>query len=309
MAAALAPLAPAFGMDPVERALRVGGEREAAKRSEEDAGTLAGTNISALRFWLRSIREGSYMVIAQAAQHVGPSLWHHQGLAAAISPALASHLEVTDNRHLRILLRHGITPIVKYCPPAVRPPWLLPIFGVLMPLMHGVLTEGWQRVAATAAGAGGSGSSGGAQPAQQQQQKLSEEMIGETVLRELSREYALLLVEVAKGIGGTSSSSSGGNTAAGGRSSSGGGSSSQGGAGSSNGAAHGTGGLQPTTSGGFGGFPAEGGSSGGNRGVESVLETLWKYDPRAIQALMATAVAGLCWPDAQSGGKLCGVCR
>lgn len=44
MQAALAPLGPAFGMDPVERALRTGGEasRDAAKKSEEDAGTLAG---------------------------------------------------------------------------------------------------------------------------------------------------------------------------------------------------------------------------------------------------------------------------
>jgi hypothetical protein len=177
---------------------------------------------------------------------------------------------------------------------------------VLMPLMHQVLTEGWQRVAATAAGAGSSSSSsaGGAQPAQQQQQqKLSEEMIGETILRELSREYALLLVEVAKGIGGTSSSGGGG-TAAAGRSGSGGGSSSQGGAGSSDGA--GTA-LQQSIPGGFAG---DAGSSGKSvKGVESVLETLWRYDPHAIQALMATALAGLCWPDAQSAGKLCGVCR
>lgn len=40
--AALSPIAAAFQMDPVERALRVGGEREVAKKSEEDAGTIAG---------------------------------------------------------------------------------------------------------------------------------------------------------------------------------------------------------------------------------------------------------------------------
>jgi hypothetical protein len=38
----IAPLAPAFEMDAVERALRSGGERDAAKKSEEDAGTIAG---------------------------------------------------------------------------------------------------------------------------------------------------------------------------------------------------------------------------------------------------------------------------
>lgn len=40
--AALSPLAPAFGMDAVERAIRMGGEREIAKKSEGDAGTIAG---------------------------------------------------------------------------------------------------------------------------------------------------------------------------------------------------------------------------------------------------------------------------
>jgi hypothetical protein len=129
----IAPLAAAFEMDAVERALRSGGEREAAKRSEEDAGTIAGrswrwfcskinplvslaaddckhkttclatpntpptphltpwppphppgTNNPALRYWMRSIREGGYMVISYAAQGVGAPLWYNQGLAATV---------------------------------------------------------------------------------------------------------------------------------------------------------------------------------------------------------------------------------
>lgn len=42
----LLPIAAAFEMDPVEKALRVGGEREVAKKSEEDAGTIAGMSLS-----------------------------------------------------------------------------------------------------------------------------------------------------------------------------------------------------------------------------------------------------------------------
>jgi hypothetical protein len=38
----LAAIAAAFQMDPVEKAIRVGGERELAKKTEEDAGTIAG---------------------------------------------------------------------------------------------------------------------------------------------------------------------------------------------------------------------------------------------------------------------------
>jgi hypothetical protein len=40
--AQLAALQPAFRMDPVERALRMGGVREEAKKLEEDGGTIAG---------------------------------------------------------------------------------------------------------------------------------------------------------------------------------------------------------------------------------------------------------------------------
>lgn len=40
--AQLAALQPAFTMDPVEKALRMGGVREEAKKLEEDGGTLAG---------------------------------------------------------------------------------------------------------------------------------------------------------------------------------------------------------------------------------------------------------------------------
>lgn len=40
--AKLSPLQPAFRMDPVEKALRMGGVREEAKKLEEDGGTIAG---------------------------------------------------------------------------------------------------------------------------------------------------------------------------------------------------------------------------------------------------------------------------
>jgi hypothetical protein len=41
-----------------------------------------------------------------------------------------------DDRHVRILLRHAIAPLVVHCPANVRPPWLLPVFSVLLPNMH-----------------------------------------------------------------------------------------------------------------------------------------------------------------------------
>lgn len=266
----------------------------------------AGTNNSALRFWLRSIREGTYMIIAQVAQHVGAPFWQNPAIAQAVSGALSSHLSSMDQRHLRTLLRHAVQPLVTHCPPAVRPPWLVPVFNEVMPLLHHLLVASWQRVAAgatadgstpasTSSSAGGApgGSQGGAAaagaPQQQQQQRLSEEMVSESILRELSRDYAVLLVKVAD-------SSSSGNAGA----------SSSTGQPPGGGASSGAGAIAATA--------AEGTSNGASSGQqqqqqETVLLSVWRYCPQAVQAMMATAVAGLCWPDAPTAGKLCIVCR
>jgi hypothetical protein len=267
----------------------------------------AGTNNSALRFWLRSIREGTYMIIAQVAQHVGAPFWQNPAIAQAVSGALSSHLSSMDQRHLRTLLRHAVQPLVTHCPPAVRPPWLAPVFNEVMPLLHHLLVASWQRVAAgatadgsapasTSSSAGGApgGSQGGAAAAgapqqQQQQQRLSEEMVSESILRELSRDYAVLLVKVAD-------SSSSGNASA----------SSSTGQPPGGGASSGAGAIAATA--------AEGTSNGASSGQqqqqqETVLLSVWRYCPQAVQAMMATAVAGLCWPDAPTAGKLCIVCR
>jgi hypothetical protein len=244
------------------------------------------------------------MIIAQVAQHVGAPFWQNPAIAQAVSGALSSHLSALDQRHLRTLLRHAILPLVTHCPPPVRPPWLAPVFNEAMPLLHHLLVASWQRVAAgttadgsapgsTSSSAGGApgGSQGGASaagaPQQQQQQRLSEEMVSESILRELSRDYAVLLVKAAD-------SSSTGN--AGASSSTG---QPPGAASSSTGANAGT-----ASEGAPNGVP-----TGQQQQQETVLLSVWRYCPQAVQAMMATAVAGLCWPDAPTAGKLCIVCR
>ncbi|KAF6261995.1 armadillo-type protein [Scenedesmus sp. NREL 46B-D3] len=286
--ARLSPIAAAFRMDPVERALRVGGEREVAKKSEEEAGTIAGLNVPALRYWLRSIREGCYMITSYAAQHVGSTLWSNARLASMLPQALASHLDVMEDWHLRILLRHGLTPLMVHCPVAARPAWLLPILSSMLPLMHGRLSSGWGQVAAAAAGAGS-----GQQHQQQQQQQLSDEVVGETLLREVTREYVGMLVEAVRRAGAAlglpGSSNSGGTASANGGTA----------AAAANSAAAMTAGA-----------PAAAAAAAAAAGpAESVVETLWQYDGQAMQALMATAVAGMCWPDAPSAGKCTTICR
>jgi exportin-5 len=246
--------------------------------------------VPALRYWLRSIREGCYMITSYAAQHVGSTLWFNARLSSTLPQALASHLDVMEDRHLRILLRHGLTPLMVHCPVQARPAWLLPILSSMLPLMHGRLSSRWGQVAAAAAASAAGASSGG----QQQQQQLSDEVVGEMLLREVTREYVGMLVEAvrkagaAPGLPGSSSNSGSG-------------------AASANGAAAANAAVIAAAAAIAGAPQAAAAAAAGP--AESVVETLWTYDGQAMQALMATAVAGMCWPDAPSAGKCTTICR
>jgi hypothetical protein len=246
--------------------------------------------VPALRYWLRSIREGCYMITSYAAQHVGSTLWYNARLSSSLPQALASHLDVMEDRHLRILLRHGLTPLMVHCPVQARPAWLLPILSSMLPLMHGRLSSRWGQVAAAAAAAAAGAGSG---QQHQQQHQLSDEVLGETLLREVTREYVGMLVEAVRKAGaapGLPGSSNSGGTA-----------SANGGAAvvAANAAAAAIAGVPVAP-------PAAAAAAGPS---ESVVETLWQYDGQAMQALMATAVAGMCWPDAPSAGKCTTICR
>jgi hypothetical protein len=179
----LAPISEAFEMDPIERSLRAGHEKDAslARRAaaqqqqglqgqqqqqqggggDDFANTIAGTTPAALRYWLRAVREGSYLALASAAGSLGDAaLWLRQDLAAAVPSALASGLQDMELRHLRGLMRHGVAPLAQHCPQGVRGPWLLGLLCALLPAVHARLSEGWARVAAAAASTSSSASAG-----------------------------------------------------------------------------------------------------------------------------------------------------
>lgn len=270
------------------------------------------------------------MTVSHAAVYVGRTLWSNHNIAAAIPAALAAHLDVMDQRHLRMLLRHAIIPLTTHCPVEFRPAWLLPVFSVLMPSMYNTLGQQWSRLGQTGTYATSAGSEvvrgRGAddsqqqqqqQPAQQQQQKLSDEVVTDTILRELTREYFTLLVKVCpppdrsypflmppstSGANAGSSAGSVGSAVASGQSSFGFLMSGQ--------TATADGSMSRSSSDGGAGL----GTSvalGGNRAAEeeSVLETLWRHDVKAVQAIAGIAVAAMCWPDAQSASKASNVCR
>ena len=241
---------------------------------------LLGANLPALRHWLKSIRESTYLTVQFAALHLGPAFWYNQRLAGIIPQALVTNLDCLEDRHLKVLFRHSVTSLLASCPRAVRPPWLLPMLSKLLPHMHERLGAKWQQLQAAASGSNSGAAANGSQQQQQQQQQLSEEVVEETILREMTREY---MVTLSKAVERAAPPGSSGAAAAAAAAA----------------AMAGPPGSAAAAALGGGATAAE---------QESVVETLWQYDTGAMQALMGTVVAGVCWPDAQSAGKATKIC-
>jgi exportin-5 len=227
---------------------------------------------------LKSIRESTYLTVQFAGAHLGQSFWNNPPLASIIPQALVTDLDVMEDRHLKLLFRHVMTALIGSCPNHVRPPWLTPIFTRLMPHMHERLVTKWAAVTASASGSSAAANGG----QQQQQQQLSEEVVGETLLREMTREYMAVLAKATeRGLPVSSGISSGSSGAA----------------------------AAAAAAAALAGPPA-------SEEQQSVLEALWKPEllqqlpliGTALQALVATAVAGMCWPDTQSAGKATKIC-
>jgi len=166
----------------------------------------------------------------------------------------------------------------------VRPPWLQPILSKLLPHMHERLSARWAQVQASASGSNAAATANG-QP-QQQQQQLSDEVVSETLLREMTREYMVLLQKATeRGLPPPISSTG------------------------SFGASSSTAAAAAAAAAAIAGPPAGAAPAGPvTAEQESVVETMWQYDQGAIRSLMAVAVAGLCWPDSQAAGKATKIC-
>lgn len=97
-----------------------------------------------LRYWLRSVRESGYLLLSLVGRHC-PAFWsHHLPLAPPLTAALSANLEALPARDLRMLIRHVYLPWLQYCPPPLRPHWLLPPLATLSRHMHARLVTGAQ---------------------------------------------------------------------------------------------------------------------------------------------------------------------
>ncbi|MEW5319093.1 MAG: hypothetical protein WDW38_010263 [Sanguina aurantia] len=280
----LGPLSLLVEMDPVERAVRAGEDRDAAREASSRASrSCSGASLEDGRYFVRGLRDSCMMVLSLAGCHCS-AMWRSASLAALLLPAMLESVAWVDLGQMRLMLRHVFTPWVLHCPAELQPQWMGPICSVLLPHLAQRLSSGWESLLAGPLGATS------LRPLQQQLTPVgskkesqaaaaSQEVVVESLLREVTQETAALLVALtrrhasppaAPAPGTQRTSASGGGTTAGP--------------------------CLPDL------LPHPGAG-------DSVMELLLRSHPEAMQAAASIAVATLCWPDGDSAAKAALCCR
>ncbi|CAI5979820.1 unnamed protein product [Closterium sp. NIES-65] len=174
------------------------------------------------RNWLKCVRDNSYGFLGMAAanapaaffslpeppvtnlQSLGSVSPQQQQFVLEVRAALADSVASMEARHLRLLQKLVLLPLVKSCPPSLYPLWL----GTLLPpiVLHCEqwLTATWQRFLQEGLCGGGGGGeaaggkalaavSGGGESEKERRGGLKDELFNEKILRDLTRETCGLL--------------------------------------------------------------------------------------------------------------------
>ncbi|GFR51749.1 hypothetical protein Agub_g14197, partial [Astrephomene gubernaculifera] len=155
-------------------------------------------------------------------------------LAALLPAAVAGGAAALGDVVVRLLVRHVLTPWAQRCPASRAGEWMVPLCGAFLPHMHDRLTSGWAALqaptllqagpasssssaaaaASSAAAASGAGGGGGSGPGRPQggagaaaaggagaggggAGAATDEVLRDTLLRELTREYLHFLNALA----------------------------------------------------------------------------------------------------------------
>ncbi|GAX73215.1 hypothetical protein CEUSTIGMA_g668.t1 [Chlamydomonas eustigma] len=301
---ALGPLQVITEMDPVERALRLGEDRDTAKEKEEPR-CVAGASMADSRYFVRGLREGCYMILSLAATYSDiASLWGNHELASMLVPALCSDLAHLDYVQLRMVHRHVLQPWALHCPPELQSVWLMPLCRVVLPSMCLRLAADWSALSSSQPlvtpehDTSGRRASAGASPT------TTDEVLTDSMLREATRDHMGFLLALTRRPTSSSAphssleavySSTGPASGSGRRASSNGNGTLREGSISPSGAAKQ---LQQ--------------QPGQEASLLPAAFDLLLGDgsgAAAAEAGMRTALMGLVWPDAESAGKATGVCR
>jgi len=179
----------ALDMSPAEKQVYLGQiPGRHAREAAGDAGSeesVAGGSATALRMWLKAIRDSVYLVVAMAVEHV-PGLFNHLPLAQQMASGLLANLEHMEARHLRLLLRHAVVPPVRDCPQSAWGTWLPLLLPPLLPLLGRRLIGYWGAFDVDAA-----------LGASEDTTRAQNEVVEERIMRELSREAAVMVQVLA----------------------------------------------------------------------------------------------------------------
>eukprot|EP00698_Gefionella_okellyi_P025617 TRINITY_DN9443_c0_g1_i2.p1 TRINITY_DN9443_c0_g1~~TRINITY_DN9443_c0_g1_i2.p1 ORF type:complete len:1017 (-),score=242.53 TRINITY_DN9443_c0_g1_i2:19-3069(-) len=134
--------------------------------------------VSVMRRWLTNVRDTCYRILARAAEN-GDDFYSFDKLDTLMLAGPFSSLEYMEPRHLRLLLKVPVASFVNNCPPALYAKLLDPVLPALFSFIGSRLDVLWQELSSCALTGASS---------------TKAEIVRDKVLRELTREYAELLL-------------------------------------------------------------------------------------------------------------------
>eukprot|EP00798_Chlamydomonas_sp_ICE-L_P025268 gene25268-10923_t len=170
-------------MDPIEKALRSGEDVDSIKEQSEPRCIAA---LADARYFIRGIREACVMILSLSGQFCS-AMWTNQQLASQLIPSVIGDLEGLEIGHLRLLLRHTLTPWALRCPHGLQQMWLIPLCRQLLPHMHQRLTTCWAAISSPSTLLGASDDK------ENKNKAASEEVVIDSLLREVTREHMSFL--------------------------------------------------------------------------------------------------------------------
>ena len=183
-------LNPALEMGSFEKAFNLGqglpGHLLVTRGEDEDPVGVGGSSLAAFRSWIKGTRDSSYQFLGLATTTLPEQLYSYTAIASQLCPAILAGLEYAETRHLRMIVRTSLTGIVRLCPEAYWSHWLLPWVPAFCSHLHRKLNRDW---AAELADPGAKG--------EKAKDTLSDEMISERHLRELTRDHLGMLLLLA----------------------------------------------------------------------------------------------------------------
>ncbi|KAF9214411.1 hypothetical protein BGZ59_003728 [Podila verticillata] len=148
--------------------------------------------ISDLKIWMSIVRDNAYKFLAQVTT-LGPMFYSIPSLQVMLEQSLFEHMDLLSNRQIRFLINSAVQPLVLNTPPEFMDSALSHFLGVLISYLDQRLIKDWQLAA----------DEGLVMDEKEEQEELdvSDEIVREILLRDLSRsmaDFALAVLDFGK---------------------------------------------------------------------------------------------------------------